>query len=51
MSDRRHVGVVGVAFRNHKGRNDLTVKKIVNVTVNKSEIARRNVVFTVAPRM
>ena len=41
MSDRG-VGVVDVALRNHKGpSDDLTVKKIVNVTVNKSDTARR----------
>lgn len=38
-----------------KGRaaaaDDVTVKKIVNVTVNKSDTARRSVVFTVPPQM
>ena len=48
MSDR-HGGVVDVALRNHKGpSDDLTVKKIVNVTVNKSDTARKRSVFSAA---
>ena len=51
MSDRRGGGVVDVALRNHRGpSDDLTVKKIVNVTVNKSDTARRRV-FSVPPQM